>query len=94
MVDLSLFHDSLNYLSIGKEWLTPLFFVLIIMITLVQSIRLNDVEGQVTVVTKKIQRMENEGKQKVFLLETIGEKIDNLNDFVRNKTVLRKDKDI
>ena len=64
----------------------------IVVAFVIQFIRVTAIEYRLGNIVKKIQRHSEALNTETTIIQSIGGKIDDLNDFIRNKVQLKKDK--
>jgi hypothetical protein len=65
---------------------------IIVVVFVIQFIRVTAIEYRLSNIVQKIQRHSVELNTETTMIESIGSKMDDLNDFIRNKVQLKKDK--
>ena len=65
---------------------------IIVVVFVIQFIRVTAIEYRLSNIVQKIQRHSVELNNETTMIESIGSKMDDLNDFIRNKVQLKKDK--
>lgn len=72
------------------EQLDVLTFIIVAFV--IQFIRVTAIEYRLSNIVKKIHRHSAALSTETTMIESIGNKMDDLNDFIRNKVQLKKDK--
>lgn len=81
------FQELIATLPFELNWISYITFVLVL-----QFIRVTIVEFRIQDLASQIKRQSTELKDETTLIKTIGNKMDDLSDFIRNKVQLKKDK--
>ena len=82
------FQEIITTLPFELNWISSITFVLVL-----QFVRVTIIESRIQNMASQIKRQSSELNDETALIHTIGNKMDDLSDFIRNKVQLKKEKD-